>query len=298
MPFDLMHSFDAKAKALPISEVIENCPAVMTDIRSPDTSKRYGLVNTIEAMNVLSDYGFRPTRAIQQPNRLNNGRHKFNKHLIAFSHKDELARTDLDSRTEVLLYNSHDGKSSLKLFSGVFRFVCDNGMVCGEGFKNTLRHSHTTANNFEKLLTKTLDGLPQVSEQVERLSKTELNVKQILDLAKQAANLRWKHLPEHANDFTFDYKAPDTGLYFTDNTIQEIALPTRSEDTGRNAWKAFNRIQESILKGGVNIRSITNKHLEAKNPYGIRRKARAITALPENIRLNQSLWNMANELVA
>jgi len=296
MPFDLMHSFDAKAKALPISEVITNCPAVMTDIRSPDTSKRYGLVNTIQAMDVLQDYGFRPTRAIQQPNRLNNGRHKFNKHLIAFSHKDELARTDLDSRTEVLLYNSHDGKSSLKLFSGVFRFVCDNGMVCGEGFKNTLRHSHTTANNFEKLLTKTLDGLPQVKEQVERLSKTELNVKQILDLAKQAASLRWKELPE--SEFSFDRKDPDTGLYYTEETVRQISLPTRYEDNGANSWKVFNRVQESILKGGVNIRSITSKHLDNKNPYGIRRKARAITALPENIRLNQSLWNMANEMVA
>ena len=105
MPFDLMHSFDAKAKALPISEVIENCPAVMTDIRSPETSNRYGLVNTIEAMNVLSDYGYRPTRAIQQPNRI-EGREKYNKHLIAFSHKDELAKTDLESEPK-FYYTTH-----------------------------------------------------------------------------------------------------------------------------------------------------------------------------------------------
>ena len=297
MPFDLMHSFDAKAKALPISEVIENCPAVMTDIRSPETSNRYGLVNTIEAMNVLSDYGYRPTRAIQQPNRI-EGREKYNKHLIAFSHKDELAKTDLESRTEVLLYNSHDGRSSLKLFAGVFRFVCDNGMIAGEGFKNVMRHSHTTANNFEKLLTKTLDGLPQVTDQVEKLSKTELNVKQILDLAEQAAKLRWKEAPDCLKSFSFDHKEPQTGLYYTEETIHELARPSRYEDTGRNAWKAFNRIQESILKGGVNIVSITNKHLDAKNWNGKRRKAKGITALSENIRINQSLWDMTHELVA
>ena len=295
MPFDLMHSFDAKAKALPISEVIENCPAVMTDIRSPETSKRYGLVNTIEAMNVLSDYGYRPTRATQQPNRLPD-RAKYNKHLIAFSHKDELAKTDLESRTEVLLYNSHDGRSSLKLFAGVFRFVCDNGIVAGEGFKNVMRHSHTTANNFEKLLTQTLDGLPQVSEQVEKLSKTELTVKQILDLAKQAASLRWKELPE--TEFSFDMKDPEKGLYYTEGTIHELARSNRYEDTGYNAWKVFNRIQESILKGGVNIRSITSKHLAEKRIYGIQRKAKGITALSENIRINQSLWDMTDALVS
>ena len=295
MPYDLMHSFDAKAKALPISEVIENCPAVMTDIRSPETSNRYGLVNTIEAMNVLSDYGYRPTRAKQQPN-IKDGREKYNKHLIAFSHKDELAKTDLESRTEVLLYNSHDGRSSLKLFAGVFRFVCDNGMIAGEGFKNVMRHSHTTANNFEKLLTQTLDGLPQVTDQVEKLSKTELTVKQILDLAKQAASLRWKELPE--NTFSFNMPDPEKGLYYTEATIHELARSNRYEDTGYNAWKAFNRIQESILKGGVNIRSITSKHLSEKRIYGIQRKAKGITALSENIRINQSLWDMTHELVA
>ena len=65
------------------------------------------------------------------------------------------------------------------------------------------------------------------------------------------------------------------------------------EDTGRNAWKAFNRIfRERIFKGGVIIRSITNRHLDAKNWNGIRRKAKGITALSENIRINQSLWDM------
>ena len=80
--------------------------------------------------------------------------------------------------------------------------------------------------------------------------------------------------------------------------MKTIRNSNRYEDTGYNAWKAFNRIQESILKGGVNIRSITSKHLEEKNPYGKRRKAKGITALTENIRINQSLWDMTHELVA
>ncbi len=240
----------------------------------------------------LSDYGFRPTRATQQPNRI-DGREKYNKHLIAFSHKDELAKTDLESRTEVLLYNSHDGRSSLKLFAGVFRFVCDNGIVAGEGFKNKMRHSHKTANNFEKLLTKTLDGLPQVTDQVEKLSKTELTVKQILDLAEQAAKLRWKSIALQGY-----LGNPKTGLFYTEDTLRQISMPIRYEDNGCNAWKAFNRIQESILKGGVYIRSITNRHIDQNKVYGKRRKAKGITALSENIRINQSLWDMTHELVA
>ena len=64
-----------------------------------------------------------------------------------------------------------------------------------------LRHSHTTANNFEKLLTQTLDALPQVTDQVEKLFKTELTVKQIFDLAKQAASLRWQTAPDCLKSF-------------------------------------------------------------------------------------------------
>ena len=49
-------------------------------------------------------------------------------------------------------------------------------------------------------------------------------------------------------------------------------------------------------KGGV-IFVQSQQHLEQKKPIE-RRKAKGITALSENIRINQSLWDMTHELVA
>jgi hypothetical protein len=33
---------------------------------------------------------------------------------------------------EIVLLNSHDGTSSYQMLAGMFRFVCSNGLVCGD----------------------------------------------------------------------------------------------------------------------------------------------------------------------
>jgi hypothetical protein len=35
---------------------------------------------------------------------------------------------------EIILLNSHDGSSSYQMLPGLFRAVCQNGLVCGETF--------------------------------------------------------------------------------------------------------------------------------------------------------------------
>jgi hypothetical protein len=35
---------------------------------------------------------------------------------------------------EIILLNSHDGSSSYQMLPGLFRSVCQNGLICGESF--------------------------------------------------------------------------------------------------------------------------------------------------------------------
>ncbi len=35
---------------------------------------------------------------------------------------------------EIILLNSHDGSSSYQMLPGLFRAVCQNGLICGESF--------------------------------------------------------------------------------------------------------------------------------------------------------------------
>ncbi|MDP1007938.1 DUF932 domain-containing protein, partial [Klebsiella pneumoniae] len=37
-----------------------------------------------------------------------------------------------DEANEIILLNSHDGTSSYQMLAGMFRFVCHNGLVCGD----------------------------------------------------------------------------------------------------------------------------------------------------------------------
>ena len=48
----------------------------------------------------------------------------------------------------------------------------------------------------------------------------------------------------------------------------------------------FNRVQENIIQGG----------LEGLNRNGNRITTRKVTGLSENIRLNRSLWTLAEEM--
>ena len=150
MPFDLIHTQNETATALDFQTVVDNCPAVLTGSKSPDTSDRYGFVSTMGAMQVLGDYGFRPVKAIQRPSRKSDLQ-PFAAHMISFCHDYDLAGAT-DNRPELIIYNSHDGKSSLKLFAGIYRFICSNGIIAGNGFDASMRHSNKTANGFENLL--------------------------------------------------------------------------------------------------------------------------------------------------
>ncbi len=41
---------------------------------------------------------------------------------------------------EIILLNSHDGTSSYQMLPGYFRFVCQNGCVCGQSLGKSRAH--------------------------------------------------------------------------------------------------------------------------------------------------------------
>ena len=45
---------------------------------------------------------------------------------------------------EIILLNSHDGTSSYQMLPGYFRFVCQNGCVCGQSLGKCVFHTGET----------------------------------------------------------------------------------------------------------------------------------------------------------
>ncbi|MBN0452199.1 DUF945 domain-containing protein, partial [Pseudomonas aeruginosa] len=59
----------------------------------------------------------------------NEDRREYTKHLIRLRHASQI---NGDEANEIILLNSHDGTSSYQMLAGMFRFVCHNGLVCGD----------------------------------------------------------------------------------------------------------------------------------------------------------------------
>ena len=287
MPFDVIYQRNENQTALSFADIVSDCPAVWTNTASPETSGKYGFVNTYQAMEVLGDFGFRPVNAAQQPSRKPENK-PFAMHMISFAHDDDLRNPYNETRPEIILYNSHDGKSALKLFAGAFRFICSNGIVAGDGFQSKMRHSRKTANGFETLLKETAESLPRMMQRIATLQETE-TAANVLDFSFNAAKLRWEMAPDELAENA------ETGTYFNGTTMRDLQVARRYDDTGTNAWKVFNRVQENIMRGGPRILSRTEKAKETGQGWKYR-KAKGVQSLPETIRLNRELWDLSNAL--
>jgi len=263
-------------------EILRKAPAAFTGGHAEGLSSRYGEVSTIKAINILADCGWHPTQAAQKRSRTLAGQ-SYAEHMISFACPGQ--RTiEGSERPEIILYNSHNGASSLRLFAGVYRFICSNGIVAGEGFEARLRHTSGSVKGFEELLYSTAKSLPGLVETIEGLRDVKLSPTTVEELAMRAASLRWDFSP-------FSYEKQKPGVYFNKYTTWDLIRSRRYGDSGVDAWTIFNRIQENLIRGGVMIASVTEA-----NPYGKLRAARPIGSVSENIRVNRELWDMTLEL--
>jgi hypothetical protein len=275
---DLIFSRKANDTTLTDQDIMRMAPAAFADTQADHLSDRYGQVTTADAIGILADYGFAPVQAAQVQTRKASRDHAA--HLIAFAPTSGDVSTD-GTRGELILYNSHDGQSSLKLFAGAYRFICSNGIVAGDGFDARLRHTKGTVSNFEDMLRDTAASLPDLMGRIERMQSVQVDPMQALDFAYNAATLRWEWLGADA---------PESGLYADKGTLVSMLRPTRYGDQSNDAWTVYNRVQESLVRGGAKVRSFTEK-----NPHGAKRKARPIGSVSGVVKTNRELWDLATE---
>ncbi|EOQ7864873.1 DUF932 domain-containing protein [Escherichia coli] len=170
---------------------------------------------------------------------------------------------------EIILLNSHDGTSSYQMLPGYFRFVCQNGCVCGQSL-GEVRVPHRG-----NVVQKVIEGAYEVVGVFDRIEEKR-DAMQSLVLpppARQAlaqAALTYRYGDEHQPVTTAD-----------------ILTPRRREDYGKDLWSAYQTIQENMLKGGISGRSAKGKRIHT----------RAIHSIDTDIKLNRALWVMAETLL-
>jgi hypothetical protein len=273
----VIFSRNANNSALSIEAIHQRAPAAFSVTKAERLSDRYISLNTSDVLPIMADYGYLPTQAAQKRSRKADPMHAA--HMLAFSKTTDIAETG-DIRPEIILYNSHDGSGSVKLFAGAFRFICSNGIVAGEGFQSRIYHSKALT-GFEEMLRNTVATLPELMGRIDRMRGVSLTTGEAYDMAIAGVATRWS-----------DYTGQPKGAYAVAQTVKDVMQVRRLGDEGYDAWTVFNRIQEGVVRGNAMIRSITEQH-----PQGVMRKARPVNSIKEAVRINTELWNIADEFV-
>lgn len=258
-------------------------PSVFSQTKAEHLTDRYVPLHTADLIPVLADYGYQPVQAAQKRSRTANPEHSM--HMLAFAKPDsEDFNGGSGLRSEIVLYNSHDGTGAVRIFAGAFRFICSNGIVAGDGFNSRTYHNRTAMSAFEEVLRNTIDNLPMMMAQIETLRNTYIDREQARDMAIKAVATRWDSYNGEAK----------RGVYAVSKTVEDVLQAQRIDDTTNDAWTVWNRIQENIIRGNAFIKSITDVE---NNPNGVMRKARPINSIKQHQQINNDLWNIADELV-
>ena len=103
-------------------------PSIFADAPHESRSQRYAYIPTAAVLTELRKEGFQPFMVAQTRTR-HEDRRDYTKHMIRLRHASQINGAEAN---EIILLNSHDGTSSYQMLAGMFRFVCANGLVCGD----------------------------------------------------------------------------------------------------------------------------------------------------------------------
>jgi Domain of unknown function (DUF932) len=283
---NLIFSRNSNNQELSSERIQQLAPAVFSSSKAQHLTERYVSLDTSDLIPVMLDYGYVPVQAAQKVSRVKTDDVlSHNSHLLSFAHRSVLGGTQeqSDVRPEITLYNSHDGSSSVQLYAGVFRFICSNGIVAGDGFSSRMYHSKSGLNGFEDMLKSTIESLPKMMSRIQALKQVQLDGHKQYSLALRGLETRWD-----LYDSAIQMKK---GSYADTTTAKNALRVNRFGDSSSDAFTVLNRVQEAVMRGRTYVRSVTED-----DQLGFLRKARAVNAVKESIRINSELWDIAEDV--
>ena len=264
-----------KSEFLNDAQIAEQAPCVFNEKPSADVSKHYTHIPTSKVINDMRTLGWDVVDAKEVKAR-KNSTIGFQKHLVVFRNPD----VQIDGKggdtvfPQVLLTNSHDGKNAFTFTAGLFRMICENGLVISTTqFEDVkMRHMGYSFEELQVKIKEMVEKLPLTVESMNKMKNIELEEERVLDLAKSLLDIRVE-----GTDNTYDSSA-----------IEEVLEVQRKKDEGLGLWEVFNRVQENIIEG--------NFHYKTKS--GKVRQARIVKNFKQDLQLNREMFSKAMEYAA
>lgn len=246
-------------------ELMLHTPSVFGEDKHASRSERYVYIPTITLLENLQREGFQPFFACQTRVR-DESKREYTKHMLRLRREGQIAGKQVP---EIILLNSHDGSSSYQMLPGLFRAVCQNGLVCGESFGEVrVPHKGDVVEKVIEGAYEVLGIFDRVEEKRDAMQSLMLPPPAQQALAKAALIYRFgeEHQPV---------------------TESQLLAPRRWQDESGDLWTTYQRIQENLIKGG----------LYGRNAKGGRTHTRAVKSIDNDVKLNRALWVMAENML-
>lgn len=236
-------------------------------------SERYQMINTESVISELIDsHGFKLDNVSVAGARKQENVDK-QKHLATLRY--EALKTPEGVPT-VVIQNSHNRSSSFQVHTGYIRFACSNGLIAGTNIES-MKVQHT-AQNWNELLggfvNQYMDNVHLIEQEHTYMQKKQWTAVQLRYFLEKASELRYE-----LNNIM---------------DINELNLIRRVEDRGNDGYHIYNRVQESLINGLFQRRTVRT------NDDGVEfdnwSQAKKLTDTKEIIRVNRQVRDLALEV--
>lgn len=245
-------------------------PTILQTKPHENVSEKYRFVSTLEVLNDLAEHGWQAAK--QQISRTRSSdKEGYQAHLIRLRNDEFTNLLGLtDEYPEVVLRNEHAGGRSLLLMCGIFRLVCSNGLIIGNSWSSfRIPHIGYARERLDEAIAYLVGAIPHIFERVRVFKTVELKIEEQRAFAESALVLK------HGEGYVVDRDA--------------LIASRRVEDREPTLWNTFNIVQERLVNGKYRARQKTEDRYKAK-------KRPAITSIDSDVRLNRSLWMLAERM--
>ena len=254
-------------------------PSAYND-QAPWLTNKYQAISTENIVGEMRSRGWNPTKAIETGTKQNgsNGTAKkhYNFHMVHFRHEtlsEEMLTKVGDSVPEMVLINSNNGARAFRFEAGIFRLVCSNGMIVKDKDMGSIRQVHMGEFDIVPHIEQFVNTTRKNMDRILQLQNVELDKSVQIELAQRAMDIRFsgsKYQP----------------------LIEDVLKVRRQGDLGNNGWVVTNRIQESLIRGGI-----ITQYTDEKKKETFERQAGEVKSLRMVNEYNQKLFSVVDELV-
>lgn len=247
-------------------------PAAFSTSAHPRMTESYSHVTTAAVVDALRQDGWLLQTANQRKARTADGVSS-NAHSVALVHPS--LPDHVEGKCQLLLGNSGNGTSAVRLMGGFLRSACLNQNYVGLKVVGGVFH-HRGSDLQDRIVAGARDlraNFDRVLGVVDLWREIQLDPYQQAEFAMNGASLRW----------------PDTHVVVDPTVVNQ---PRRPSDLGNDLWSVFSRVQEATIRGG--FRADFARVAEDGSTELVTRKVRRVTGISANERINLGLWDLAS----